>query len=157
MCCSKSIEICVQLMPFWDCGLVLTSIAVCRLVAARLMLEPQCPDINFEVIAQPYVSVWPHYICITLITIKSHDRHGVTNHRQLQYLFNPFVWAHNIGNFRVTGPCDGNSLLTGGLPSQSASNVENGSISWLFHAGARDKQVRVYLYVNVNFADVADV
>ena len=31
---------------------------------------------------------------------------------------------------RVTGLCEGNPPVTGGFPSQSASNAENASISW---------------------------
>ena len=36
---------------------------------------------------------------------------------------------------RVTGLCAGNSLVTGELPAQRASNVENASIWWRHHDG----------------------
>ena len=35
---------------------------------------------------------------------------------------------------RVTGPCEGNSPVTGEFPAQGASNAENVSIWWLNHA-----------------------
>ena len=47
----------------------------------------------------------------------------------------PFVPAQSkkTAKLRVTGLCEGNLPVTGGFPSQRASNVENISISWRHH------------------------
>ena len=39
----------------------------------------------------------------------------------------------NTAKLRVTGLCDGNSLVTDEFPAQMASNAENVSILWRHH------------------------
>ena len=50
---------------------------------------------------------------------------------------------------RVTGLCEGNSLVTGGLPSQKASNAENVSIWWRHHESWTPLVIRLIV---LNFA-----
>ena len=62
-----------------------------------------------------------------------HD--GISNHRRLSCLFNPFFRRRSkkTSKLRVTGLCEGNPPVTGGFPSQRASNGENVSIPWRLH------------------------
>ena len=41
--------------------------------------------------------------------------------------------SKKISDLRVTGLCEGNTPMTGGFPSQRASNAENVSIWWHYH------------------------
>ena len=42
-------------------------------------------------------------------------------------------WSKKISKLRVTGPCEGNSPMTGEFPTQRASNAENVFIWWRHH------------------------
>ena len=61
---------------------------------------------------------------------------GVSNHQPhdcvLQRLFRRR--SKKASKLRVTGPCEGNSPVTGEFPAQRASNAENVSIWWRHHA-----------------------
>ena len=69
------------------------------------------------------------------------DRDGVSNHQSHDCLLNYSIQlftqfkAHikETSKLRVTGLCAGNSPVTGELPAQRASNVENVSIWWRHH------------------------
>ena len=41
--------------------------------------------------------------------------------------------GRETSKLRITGLCEGNSLVTGEFPSQRASNLENDSIWWCHH------------------------
>ena len=59
-------------------------------------------------------------------------RHCISNHQLHDCLLN-HVFRHRskkTSKFRVTGLCEGNSLVTGEFPAQMASNAENISIWW---------------------------
>ena len=60
---------------------------------------------------------------------------GVSNHQCLHCLLNRLFRRRSkkASKLRVTGLCEGNSPVTGGFPSQRASNAENISIWWLHH------------------------
>ena len=60
---------------------------------------------------------------------------GVSNHRRLGCLLNRLFRCRSkkTSKLRVTGLCGGNQLVTGGFPSQRASNAENVSIWWRHH------------------------
>ena len=62
-------------------------------------------------------------------------RDGVSNHRRLDCLLNCFMGRRSkkTSKLRVTGLCGGNPPVTGGFPSQRASNAENVSIWWRHH------------------------
>ena len=51
----------------------------------------------------------------------------------------PFVLAQIKENIRVTGLCEGNPLVTGGFPSQRASNAKNVPIWWRQHGKWREE------------------
>ena len=66
----------------------------------------------------------------------SHNgRHGVSNHLHLDCLLSRLFRriSKNTSKLRVTGLCDGNPPVTGGYPSQRASNSEFFSIWWRHH------------------------
>ena len=46
--------------------------------------------------------------------------------------------SKKISKLRVTGLCEGNSLVTGEFPAQRASDAENGSIQWRHHVQRRN-------------------
>ena len=63
------------------------------------------------------------------------DRDDTSNHQPLYCLLNHLFrrrWK-KTSKLRITGICKGNLLLTGGFPSQRASNVGNVSIWWHHH------------------------
>ena len=63
------------------------------------------------------------------------ERDGVPNHQPHDYLLSR-VFRHRskkTSKLRVTGLCEGNSLVTSVFPAQRASNVENVSIWWRHH------------------------
>ena len=58
---------------------------------------------------------------------RHNERDGVSNYQHHDCLLNGLFrrkWQKTL-NFRVTGPCAGNSHLTGEFPTQRASNAEN--------------------------------
>ena len=62
------------------------------------------------------------------------ERDGISNHLRLDWLLNRlFRRRSNKAKLRVTGLCEGNPPVTGGLPSQRASNAEGVSIWWHHH------------------------
>ena len=50
--------------------------------------------------------------------------------------------SKKTSKLRVTGPCEGNSPVTGEFPTQRASNAKNASIWWRHHAHWNNKIVR---------------
>ena len=75
----------------------------------------------------PGVPAWQ-----TSLQWRHNERHGVSTHRRLDclpnHLFRPI--SKRISKLRVTGLCERNPPVTGGFPSQRASNAENVSIRW---------------------------
>ena len=66
-----------------------------------------------------------------------HDEHyGVSNHQRLDFLLKRLLRCRSMetSKLRVTGFCEGNSPVTGEFPAQRASNAENVSIWWHYHA-----------------------
>ena len=64
------------------------------------------------------------------------ERDSVWNYRRLDCLLNRLFRriSKKTSKLRVTGLCEGNPPVTGGFPSQRASNAENVSIWWRHHA-----------------------
>ena len=62
---------------------------------------------------------------------RHNERYGVSNHRHLHCLLNRLFrrWSKNSSKLHVTGLCERNPPVTGGFPSQRASDAENVSIS----------------------------
>ena len=74
------------------------------------------------------VIVWfPHYSDVIMSAMASHTLDCLLNrlHRRRSML---------TSKLRVTGFCEGNPPVTGGFPSQIASNTENVSICWCYSA-----------------------
>ena len=75
-------------------------------------------------------------ICI-LLQWRHNERDGVSTHRRFNGLLNLLFGRRSkkTSKLRVTGFCEGNSLVTG--PSQRASNADNVSIWWHHHVPVR--------------------
>ena len=71
---------------------------------------------------------WWIWITKTYVTItlqwRHNERDGVSNHRPLNRLFNRLLRRrpNKTSKLRATGLCEGNPPVTGGFPSQRASN-----------------------------------
>ena len=63
------------------------------------------------------------YFCAVTLQWRNNERDGVSNHRRLDYFRRR---SKKTSKLRVTGLCEGNSLVT----AQRASNVGNVSIWW---------------------------
>ena len=79
----------------------------------------------------------PSYVpdVINVITATSNDRHGYSNCRSIECLFNRlFRLTTNEHQMSVLlGLCEGNPPVTSGFPSQRASKAENVSIWWRYN------------------------
>ena len=71
---------------------------------------------------------------------RHNERHGVSNHRRLNCLLDRLFRRRSKkrSKLRVTGLCDGNPPVTGGFPSQRASNMKMSpwtrpGYSWAHH------------------------
>ena len=81
---------------------------------------------------------WKWY---TIQTLHWHHngRDGASNNRRLGLLLRLLFRRRSkkTSKLRVTGLCEGNPPVTGGFPSQRASNAENASIWWRHHEHTR--------------------
>ena len=70
---------------------------------------------------------------------RHNERDGASNHQRIDCLLNRLFRRRSkkTSKFRVAGPCEGNSPVTGEFPSPWASNVENVSIWWSHHVYLR--------------------
>ena len=61
----------------------------------------------------------------TSITVTSHERHGVSNHRQIDYWFNNLLrlTTKKTPELHITGPSGGSPSVTRGSPHSRASNT----------------------------------
>ena len=69
------------------------------------------------------------------LQIRHNERDVISNHSHLHCLLNCWFRCRSgkTSKLRVTGLCEGNSLVTGEFPAQRASNMENVSIWWHHH------------------------
>ena len=81
---------------------------------------------------------------------RQNEREGVSNHRHLDCLLNCLFRCRSkkASKLHVTGLCEGNPPMTGGFPSQRASNMENVSIWLHHHAGWKIKISHEYWCVH---------
>ena len=63
---------------------------------------------------------------------RHNEPNGASNHQHHDCLLNR-SFRHRSKKIRVTGICEGNSLVTGEFPTQRACNAENISIWWRDH------------------------
>ena len=75
-----------------------------------------------------------------LLEWRHNEGDGVSNHRRLACLLNRLFRRRSkkASELRVTDLCEGNPPVTGGFPSQMASNAENVSIWRHRHVVVRD-------------------
>ena len=84
----------------------------------------------------------------TIITVMSYNvRDSVSNLRRLDCLFNRLFSRRSkkSSELRITCLCDGNPPVTGGFPSQRASNAENISIWWCHYDFNLGDVLRLYV------------
>ena len=80
-----------------------------------------------------------YVICQTIpnfiITVTSHECHGILNHQQLSCLLNILfmLLAIKTWNLHITGIFENHWWRTAGFPSQWASDVESISMTWCYH------------------------
>ena len=67
------------------------------------------------------------------IRVTLHDHHGTSNHWQYYFLLSSLFRQRKYQGSALLALCEGNRLMTGGFPSQVASNVESVLISWHLH------------------------
>ena len=78
------------------------------------------------------------YINFKSLQWRHNERDGVSTHRRLDCVLNRSFSRRSkkTSKLRVTGPCDGNSPVTGEFPAQRISNAENVAIWWRHHGVA---------------------
>ena len=84
--------------------------------------------IRYFRICNPKQTLYIYKIAIYICIITSYD---IPKHRRRECLFSRR--STETSELRVTGLCEGNPPVTGGFPSQRASNTENVSIWWRHH------------------------
>ena len=78
--------------------------------------------------------------CLSIVSIliqwHHNERNGISNHQHLNCSLNHLLRRRSkkTSKLRVTGLCEGKSLVTGEFPSQRVCNMENDSIWWCHHA-----------------------
>ena len=83
--------------------------------------------------------LWPRWVfyrfVIPPLLWRHNDRDDVSNRQPQDCLLNRLIRrkSKKTSKLRVTGICVGNSLGTGEIPAQRASNAENVSIWWRHH------------------------
>ena len=80
---------------------------------------------------------------------RHNECNGLLNHRHLDGLLKCLFRSKKTSKLHVTGLFGGNPPVTGGFPSQRASNVENVSISWRHHG---DDAIFTLLYNNIGLS-----
>ena len=97
-------------------------------------------DMSVKIISKYYEDVLVEWFGILTIPLsrRHNGRDGISNHRRFDCLLNRLFSRRSkkTSKFRVTGFCEGNSLMTGQFPSQRASNAENVSIWWRHHVAS---------------------
>ena len=77
---------------------------------------------------------------------------GISNHWPPNCFLNCLFrcWSKKTLKLRVTGLCEGNSLVTSEFPAQRASNTENVSIWWRHHASCTCQCHIIYIYIYIS-------
>ena len=80
------------------------------------------------------LSLWGFLWLENALQWRHNERNGVSNHRRPDCLLNRLFGCRSkkTSKLGVTSLCEGNQPVTGGFPTQRASNAENVSI-WLRH------------------------
>ena len=83
------------------------------------------------------------YYLIVSLQWRHNEHHGISNPQHIDCLFNHLFrrTRKKTSKLRVTGLCEAYPLMTGGFPSQRASNMENISIWWRHHVAQKLQKV----------------
>ena len=91
-----------------------------------------------------FVVVYLRYMGQPLHTLRWHhnEHDGVSNHQPHDWLLNCLFRRRSkkASKLRITGLCEGNSLVTSEFPAQKARNAENVSIWWCNHEILKPEQ-----------------
>ena len=82
------------------------------------------------------LDVYIYSIVPTTLQWGHNECHGISNHQYPDCLLSCFFLrrrSKKTSKFHVTGLCEGNPQVTGGFPSQRASNTEYVSFWWCHH------------------------
>ena len=127
----QKISITVTLVPVVSCGIVDLKSILVQLMACCLMASSHSLD--------------QCRLCITL-QWRHNGRDGISNHRHPNCLLNRLFRRRSkkTSKLRLTGLCEGNSLVTGEFPAQRASSKENVSIWWCHHKKKLKEHIWMY-------------
>ena len=90
---------------------------------------------------------------------RHNERDGVSKHRRHDCLLNRLFKRRSkkTSKLRVTELSEGNQLVTGGLPLQSASNAENVSIWWRHHVTEKNHYSWQVIDYFISYTHLLDV
>ena len=97
------------------------------------IIERQMIKLSTTLLFSNGCSQWGLYV--EALQWRHNDRDGVWNHQRPDCLLNR-LFRHRLkktSKLRVTRLCEGNPPVTGGFPSQRASDAKNVSIWWRHH------------------------
>ena len=106
-------------------------------IVSRCHLESYWSQLHLTLPLPELYKIGPELVIIAL-QWRQNERRGVSNHRQIYCLFDR-VFRRTLkktSNLRVTGLCAGNPPVTGGFPTQGASNADFFPIWWRHHVPA---------------------
>ena len=93
------------------------------LMVSKYLLKPlRAPSLH----TSSYAKIYTHYSDV-ITSVSNHQPHGCLLNRVFRRR------SKKTSKLRVTGLCEGNSLVTGEFPAQRASNADNVSIWWRHH------------------------
>ena len=94
-----------------------------------------------SVVGVPSTHLVLNDVIIKCYSDKIHDCHCISNHQQLDCLFNSLfrLASEKTSNYCSTGYLCGNALMTSGFPSQKVSNTEGVSMSWCLNEPINNK------------------
>ena len=102
-----------------------------------IILSTKAQEFDASINANNLFLSWIYFIVFHVESLqwRHNGVDGVSNHRRLDCLFNRLLRcrSNKTSKLCVTGFCQGNPPVTGGLPSQRASDAENVSIWWRRH------------------------
>ena len=91
----------------------------------------------------------PRWPCSTSLQWRYNEGVGVSNHRRPDCLHNRlFTRSKKTSKLRITGFSEGNPLVTGGFPSQRASNAEDVFIWWRHHVNTHGASKCLLLFIS---------
>ena len=96
------------------------------------------------------ITQWEYHPIIRMtLQWRHNERDGVPNHRRLNWLPKHMLRhrSKKSSTLRVTGLCEGNSPVTGEIPTQRARKAENVSIWWRHHDLFWHKRPKYIVYL----------